>query len=148
MGRTRFSGPVYGAKGSLGSVSLASGVISSGASTALVPTARFIVPAYEDWYLTEFGVQCSTCSSNAASFKLKVEQNATNTTAATITSGTSTSINSVTACSITAGEYEGFLAPAGSTVRVVSSGNSAMGITGLHIRGYIREKDSSRSLNA
>ena len=148
MGKTAFSGPVYGAKASLGSAAFATGAISSNASTTAVPTAKWVVPAYEDWYLTEFGAQVSTCSSNAAQFKLKVEAAGANTLAATVNSGTSTVLASVVACTVTAGEFEGFLAPANSTIRVVSSANSAMGITQLHLRGFIRYKDSSRTLNS
>lgn len=138
MGKTAFSGPVFGAKAGLGSVAFAAGAISSNASTTAVPTAKWIIPTYEDWYVTEMGVQCSTCSSNAASFILKNQVAGVDATVITITSGTSTSISAVTAATPTAGEYQGFKCAAGSTLRVVSSGNSAMGITQIHLRGFVR----------
>ena len=49
MGKTAFSGPVYGAKGALWNPFTL--VVSSGASTQVAATTR--VPAYEDWYATE-----------------------------------------------------------------------------------------------
>src|SRR5438445_4324133 len=143
MGFTRFAGPVYGAKANLFTWSFAAGAISSGASTAVVAAGQSIVmPTYEQWILTEMFANVSTCSSNAAQFKLKYESpswagasargDAVSTTSGTIftlNSGTSTSINSfANPGTMSAGEAEGFVVNPGSTLRLVSSGNSAMGV--------------------
>ncbi len=163
MGISRFAGPVYGAKQNLVSLSYAAGAISSNASTGLTdPSAKFLVPAYEDWFLTECYVNCSTCSSNAAAFYVKVEPTLTGRaggtaelpssgtlagTVFTITSGTSTSIATfATAAVKPANEYEGWMVPANSTIRIVSSGNSAMGITQINLRGFVRYIDSTRAV--
>jgi hypothetical protein len=46
---------------------------------------------------------------------------------------------------VTAGEYEGTYCPAGSTLRLVSSGVSVMGLTQVNVMGYIRYVNSTRS---
>lgn len=152
MGKTAFSGPLYGAKSNLLTLSYAAGAISSNASTTLCPAATVLVPPYEAWGLTELFANVSTCSSGAASFKVKVEcpafqgNSSFSTVAFTITSGTSTSISStfVTPVSPSAGEYEGLVIPPNSTIRVVSSANSAMGVTNLNVHGWVRFVNSTR----
>ena len=161
MGVTRFSGPVYGAKANLFTQSFAAGAISSGASTAIIAAGSAVVtPIYEQWVITELFVNVSTCSSNAAAFYLKFESpswagagasgDAVSTksgTIATLTSGTSTSIsNFANPTTPTASEYEGFVVNPGSTLRLVSSANSAMGITQINVRGYTRYVDSTRAV--
>jgi hypothetical protein len=150
MGKTAFSGPVYGAKCGLMSFCYAAGAISSGASTAVLPAGQFITPSYSIWMPTELFVNVSTCSSNNYQFKVKYESPSYGTTLDgrnvssqsgtlfTVGSGTSTSINTSSTCATTAGEYEGFVLTPGSTVRIVSSGNSAPGVVQLNLHGYIR----------
>jgi len=156
MGVTRFSGPVYGAKAGLMTFAFAAGAITSNASTALLPAAITTIPTYESWVLTGLWANVSTCSSNNYQFKVKFEaptgggSAGTSTTSGTIHtlgSGTSTSISSfVNPTTPTPGEYEGFVVPPGSTLRIVSSGNSAPGITNLNLHGYIRYVDSTRAV--
>lgn len=152
MGKTAFSGPVYGAKSGIYTLTYAAGAISSNASTTLVPAATILVPNYESWLITGLFPNVSTCTSNAAQFKVKAEcpaykQDSTKSaTLITINSGTSTSISSTWAIATTSpGEYEGYFCPPNSTIRIVSSGNSAMGITNLNIHGYIRFENSTRA---
>lgn len=152
MGLLRYSGPVYGAKSNLLTLAFAGGAISSNASTSLLPGAKVIVPVYEAWGLTGLYANVSTCSSNAAQFQVKVEAPAYNgnssfsTVVFTLNSGTSTSISAQTIpTNPTAGEYEGFVVPPNSTIRVVSSANSAMGVTNLNFHGFIRFVPSTRS---
>jgi hypothetical protein len=67
MGKTSFSGPVYGAKSLLWTYGPYTQTGSSGASTVLVTAnAARPVPAYEDWYITEVEFRTSTNSSVAA----------------------------------------------------------------------------------
>jgi hypothetical protein len=152
MGATRFSGPVYGAKSNLLTLAYAAGAISSNASTTLVPGSAFIVPNYEAWIVTGLFPTVSTCSSLAASIKLKVEYPAFgaassgSTTILSVNSGTSTSIGSTWVIATTSpGEYEGFFCPPNSTLRFVSSATSPMGITNLNLHGFIRFVNSSRA---
>ena len=162
MGKTSFSGPVYGAK-SLLWVAGPSAAASSGTSTVLAFTqpgyARRVVPAYEDWYVTEAYLTCSTASTVAGgtTWKLKVEGGSTtlprsngqaSTNAATIltidTGGSSNVEKSVTAA-VTPGEYEGTWCPAGSSMRWVSSGASLPSLPMMQVMGYIRYIDSTRA---
>lgn len=152
MGKTAFSGPLYGAKANLVSLAYAASAISSGASTTLCPGAQLVVPLGEAWLLTELIPSVSTCTSNAAAFKVKVEapafggQSSFSGTAISYNSGASTSVVSTYAlASVTGGEYEGYFCPPNSTIRVVSSANSAMGITNLNLRGYTRFISSTRA---
>lgn len=152
MGKAAFSGPVYGAKANLVTLAFDAGAVSSGASTTLMPAASFKTPTYESWALTELFVNVSTCSSNAAAIYVKVEcpafqgNSSFSTTVFTINSGTSTSISSTFVLPVapTAGEYEGVVLPPNSTIRFLSSGNSALGVTNLNVRGFTRFVNSTR----
>lgn len=159
MGVTRFSGPVYGSKNNLFSYGPTRG--DANASTTLI--ASVVVPPYETWYLCEMNVSNSQTSSNSSTPKVILKVKGTSTsvsypgpgpdpnfptgnagTAATFTGGTSTAaFNSVVTCGVTAGEYEGFAAPANSSIRVVSSGT--IGALSVNIAGYRRFLDSTRA---
>jgi hypothetical protein len=120
MGKTAFSGPVYGAKSLLFGASFAAG--STGATTSVI--ARTVVPPYEDWYITEFAASFSTGSSVGNNFVLKSDGGSSGLpryqgqpstvaqTIASINSGTSTTLNTVSTPTPTAGEYEGVYVPA------------------------------------
>lgn len=162
MGFSRFSGPVYGSKSLLKTLTASSG--NQNTSTAIAWTnASFTVPQYEDWYITEVCASISTCSSGAHALSLKCEGGSTtipinqkapgngSTRAATITTFSPINPNSTsttaafTRNTITpdAGESEGFWVPAGSSIRLVSSGASGPGIPVVDVYGYIRWRDSS-----
>lgn len=159
MGKTAFKGPVYGAKSLLWAVGPATG--STGASTGrpFTNAAAIVVPPYEDWYPTEFGVSCSTCSSVGNAFILKSKGGSTTgiardpifnastitQTLANVNSGTSTSFSTWTTITASAGEYEGAWVPAGSSLYVVSSGVNGPGQLTWNVRGYIRYVNSTRS---
>ena len=160
MGRTAFSGPVYGAK-SLLWVAGPSAAASSGTSTVAAFTqpgyGRRVVPAYEDWIVTEAYLTCSTASTvaDATAWKLKVEGGSTtvprgggpSTNAATIltiATGGSSNVEKIGTAAVTAGEYEGTWCPAGSTLRWVSSGASLPSLPMMQVTGFIRYIDSTR----
>lgn len=164
MGVTRFSGPVYGAKSVLW-VAGPSAAASTSASTVnafLQPGyGRRVVPAYEDWFVTEAYVVCSTASTVAAAcgWKLKVEGGSSNsqprpngqgtTNAATILTvlgGGSSNVEASATASVTAGEYEGTWCPAGSTLRWVSSYADIPTLPQMQVMGYIRFIDSTRAV--
>lgn len=159
MGLSRPSGPVYGAKSLLWAVGPATG--SSGASShaPFVSAANIVVPPYEDWFLTEWSVGCSTCSSAGNSVKLKSKGGSTSIlpapwgagagstitqTLATVQAGTSTTFSTWATLAATPPEYEGAWVPAGSTIYVTSTGVEPIGQLGWQLRGYMRFRNSTR----
>jgi hypothetical protein len=162
MGKTAFNGPVYGAKTLLW-VAGPSAAASSGTSTVAAFTqagyGRRVVPAYEDWIITEAYLTCSTASTVAGEtqWKLKTEGGSTtvprsngqaSTNAATILSvatGGSSNVEKIAIAAVTPGEYEGTWCPAGSTLRWVSSGASLPSLPMMQVMGFIRYIDSSRA---
>lgn len=164
MGLSRHSGPVYGAKGLLWT--LGPLTTSTGASTVIAAiNASRTVPNYEDWFVTEAFITASTNSSATAahSIALKVEGGSTTglpprpwapgasgtTNAATILTmvpaGNSTSFSTWATAAVTPGEYEGTWCPAGSSIRLVCSGATAIANFTLQVMGYIRFANSTRS---
>lgn len=162
MGITRFAGPVYGSK-SLLWVAGPSAAASTSASTVnafLQPAyGKRVVPAYEDWFVTEAYLVCSTASTvvGAVQWILKTEggssslparmngQGTTNAaTILTITGGGSSNVAAGATAAVTAGEYEGTWCPAGSTLRWVSSYADIPTLPQMHVMGFIRYIDSTR----
>jgi hypothetical protein len=159
MGKTAFSGPVYGAKSLLWSYGPFADTHSTGASTGLlnVNSVR-TVPPYEDWMITEVVAHVSTNSTTAGhGLYLKSEGGSTTgivradgnvstatQTLASFTTGVSSVFTGSTTVAATAGEYEGKWVPAGSTLRIVSSGVSVMGNVQVNVMGYIRYVNSTR----
>lgn len=160
MGKTAHDGPVYGAKGLLCTFGPLTN--STGASTGLAWTnAIRVVPAYEDWFVTEAHLTASTNSSVAAAHAvyLKTEGGSTTVprTNGQVGTNTQTIVSMVNAAGSTtwstnatatpaAGEYEGAFVPAGSTLRLVSSGASAMTQLFVQVMGYIRWIPSTRAV--
>ena len=120
MGKTAFSGPVYGAKSVLwvtGPSAAATTNATTQAAFAQPGYARRVVPAYEDWIVTEAYLVCSTASTVAAAcqWKLKTEggsttlprangQDSTNAaTILTIASGGSSNIEKIATANVTSG---------------------------------------------
>jgi len=163
MGYTRFAGPVYGAKSLLWTYGPFADTHSTGASTGpLNANATRTIPNYEDWFITEVQLCVSTNSSVAATHGLYLKSEGGSTTgitrpgkfpstvAQTIFSKTnpagSTTWNESTLVAASAGESEGLYVPAGSTLRLVSSGVSVMGNVQVNVMGYIRYVDSTRAV--
>lgn len=160
MGKTSFGGPVYGAKSLLWSF-FTPAQRSTGASTNLLDFHSIrVVPAYEDWYVTEMHVSASTNSSVAAAagITLKTEGGSTtgiprpdgvSTKAATLVAMTnpagSTSWVGQSVITATAGEFEGAWVPAGSTLRLISSGVSILANVSVQVMGFIRYVSSTRA---
>ena len=163
MGYTRFSGPAYGAKSLLWTFGPYTQTGSSGASTVLhTANATHSVPAYQDYFITEVEIHCSTNSSVAAGHGvyLKSEGGSTvvpprpdgkaSTVAQTIASFSnaagSTTWSTFATMTPTAGEVEGVYVPAGSSLRIVSSGITLLGGLQMNVFGYIRYIDSTRAI--
>lgn len=162
MGKTAFSGPVYGAKSVLWVCGPSAAASTSASTVAAFTQAGYgkrVVPAYEDWFVTEAYLTCSTASTvaNAAQWILKTEGGSTtvprsngqaSTNAATIltiASGGSSNVNGAATAAVTPGEYEGTWCPAGSTLRWVSSYADAPTLPQMQVMGFIRYIDSTRS---
>ena len=162
MGKTAFSGPVYGAKSVLwvaGPAAAASTNASTVAAFLQPGYGKRVVPAYEDWIVTEAYLVCSTASTvaGAQQWKLKTEggssglprtngQASTNAaTILTIATGGSSNVDKAAIAAVTAGEYEGTWCPAGSTLRWVSSGADIPTLPQMQVMGFIRYIDSTRA---
>lgn len=137
MGKTAFSGPVYGAK-----QTLFSGVIdvSSGAST--LAYGGCIVPAGEDWYVTEMAVVKG--STGSTGFALALRDDSTTVSSAAITSSAVASQQNIVTAD--AGEYEGARVAAGSTLTIEAvSPTVATDRVGVCISGFRRFVSSTRA---
>lgn len=141
MGKTAFSGPVYGAKSLLWTITRDNVAISTAAQTL----RSIVLPTYEDWYVTEFrGWRGSTGSTD---FTLTLTDDSTaiaNVTSASSAAGIALS----TTLTPDAGEYEGVRVAAGSSLSVtMQNGNSsAVGSSDVAaaVYGYIRFINSTR----
>ena len=163
MGKTAFSGPVYGAKANLWTYGpfTPTGVSTGGSTLLASPQALRVVPAYEDWYITEVVLNASTNSSAAAAHAVSLKSEGGSTSGVARSNGQPSTISQTIAtltnpagsttwtgsATVTAspGEYEGLWVPAGSTLRIVSSGISIIGGLQLNVMGYIRYVDSTRA---
>lgn len=163
MGKTAFEGPVYGAKSVLWVTGPAAAATTNASTVAAFTQpgySRRVVPAYEDWIITEAYLVCSTASTVAAAcqWKLKTEGGSTtiprangqaSTNAATIltiTGGGSSNIEGAAIAAVTPGEYEGTWCPAGSTLRWVSSYADIPTSPQMQVMGFIRYVNSTRAV--
>ena len=119
MGLTRFTGPVYGARGTLWSFDRETR--SSGASTVVF--VKTVVPSNEDWFVTDINTSMSTNSSNAqVIYKSKVGGVVTGML--TVSAGASTTGINVTSNVGSLGGSSGswgYYCPTGSTLYAVST---------------------------
>lgn len=162
MGKTAFSGPVYGAKSVLwvcGPSAAATTNATTQAAFAQPGYSKRVVPPYEDWIVTEAFLVCSTASTTAGAqqWQLKTEGGSTtvprangqaSTNAATILTiagGGSSNVLGSGIAAVTAGEFEGTWCPAGSTLRWVSSYADIPALPQMQVMGFIRYIDSSRT---
>jgi len=145
MGRTAFSGPVYGAKSVLltGLLSAMSSGTGDPISTVMLKT---IVPSYEDWYLTEFTAHRQ--STGSTSLRMTLDDDSTELSSIALNSSLAEQnvLNTITP---TGGEFEGVQVLGGSTLSVlIKTGSSGVpassGITAT-VRGFIRYLDTTRA---
>jgi hypothetical protein len=138
MGKTAYSGPVYGAKANL--ISGYYQVVSSATSQVI---ASITLPTYESWVVTELIAHCSSCTTGVA--RISVLDDSTNLGTGTFVS---TGASVVTTITPDAGEYEGAVVAAGSTLTVAANSGStavAMGSIQWSLRGYTRFVSSTRA---
>lgn len=144
MGKSTPSGPVYGAKSLLWAVHRDNCVVTS-SLTQTVASIR--VPAYEDWFVTEF--KAYRGSTGSTSFVLALTDDSTQVADVAITSSGAGEMGSTTPAP-TPGEYEGVRVAANSTLAITlaNGGSTAVGssdVTGW-VYGYIRYIDSTRAV--
>jgi hypothetical protein len=145
MGKTAFSGPVYGAKSLLYGSHRENFLITS---TVTETEAKVVVPAYEDWLVTEFSVFRGSSGSTAVNQVFGVDDDST-TIANVVTASSAAGIVLSTTLATTPGEYEGTLVLGGSTLSLQSwrSGSSVAPCSNVTfaVYGYIRFKTSTRA---
>lgn len=126
MGRTRYAGPVYGAKGTLFSV-LADIDGSSGTF------ARTKVPAGEDWYVTDFAIGRESTGVSGHALVLLDDSSVVSSLAYADTDAGST----VATLSADAGEDEGVRIAAGSVVSLRTTSTNTGKVSAV-VRGFTR----------
>ena len=145
MGKTSFSGPVFGAKSLLWTASLKDAAASTGATVI----ASINVPAGQDWYVCDIAAYRGSTASTG--FVLRVTDDSSVVGSVAITSSLASQTNS-TSLTPSAGEFEGVRCAAGSsmTMDFNQSGSSVAASTAVTgwVYGYIRYIDSSRTLNS
>lgn len=149
MGKTSFSGPVYGAKSLLW---MAHGDNLTITSTVATTLQAMQVPAYEDWYVTEFKVYRGSSHSTGVTTTYRLTDDSTVIADVVQASGTASSGAGVlysTTLTPTPGEYEGFQVAAGSTLAFTyDHGGSSAAVDSnvtAWVYGYIRYIDSTRA---
>jgi hypothetical protein len=129
MGKTSFSGPVWGAKSLLFSVQ---GDKGQGSSVA-VTLGAVVVPPGEDWYITDFCCYRGSTESTGAIFALLDDS----TSVATVSFASSVAgLTGSTQPTPDGGEYMGVRVAENSTLSITFiAGNSTLASSGL--KGYV-----------
>lgn len=137
MGKTAWSGPVYGAKATLVTINLKA---SSGASTSIY--SGIIVPPGEDWYPTE--VMLYKGSTGSTGFVAVVRKGSSQISSQAITSSLVGSTLAIVPTD--AGEYEGKRCPSGSTLTIeATSPTVPTSRVTVSISGFRRFVSSTRA---
>lgn len=136
MGKTAFSGPVYGAKATLLSFTTWPG-------STLVP-CQVTVPSGEDWIATEIMLYRQSTGSTA--FGMALLDDSTLVSSVTITSSLAAQDKTVVITS-DASEYEGKVIASGSVVKLTLDSTSLANapVVGT-LRGFTRYVDSTRAV--
>jgi hypothetical protein len=145
MGKTAYSGPVYGAKQTLASLRVQDISTGGGDGLAGVVLSGLLVPSGEDWYATDFSVFRGSTGSTGMGFA--VLDDSTLVSSVTINSSVANASSGVI---VTAdpGEYEGKRIAAGSVVTFTvtqSSGVAASSAVTLCLSGFRRFVSSTRA---
>lgn len=137
MGKTAFSGPVYGAKQTLLSVGPVSA--STGSSAIFAGT---IVPSGEDWYVTEVALHRN--STGSTNFVVSVQDDST-TIGSVGVGGSSVVASGITIFAADPGEYEGLRVASGSTITLSHSSHAGANANNtVTLSGFRRFINSTR----
>lgn len=146
MGKTAFSGPVYGAKSLLWEMHR-DNQLPAASDTTTVTIASIRVPAYEDWLVTEVKGYRGSSGSTAVTTTWNVTDDST-VIANFATTSSAAGIMLSTSPTADAGEYEGVTVAANSTLAwTIGHGGSSAAISSnvtLWVYGYIRYINSTR----
>ncbi len=147
MGLSRMSGPLYGAKSLLWSVHR-DNQLPAASDTTTVTIASIRVPAYEDWFITEFKGFRGSSGSTAVTTTWNLTDDSTVVASLATTSSESGLMLSTTPAA-TAGEYEGVYVAANSTLAItIGHGGSSAAVSSnvtAWVYGYIRFLSSTRA---
>ena len=116
MGKTAFTGPVFGAKQSLIDCGPVSASTGSSANFYAV-----IVPAGEDWYITDLSLYRN--STGSTDLAVSVLDDSTNVLSVTI-GGSSIVASNIARATPTAGEFQGVQVASGSTITLAHSSHA------------------------
>jgi hypothetical protein len=137
MGKTSFSGPVYGAKQTLFSV----GPIAASTGSSAV-FAGTVVPPGEDWFATELLVYRN--STGSTNFVVSLHDDSTLMGTATV-SGSSIAVSNYSIITKDASEYEGARLASGSVLTLSHSSHAGPNINLFAVvRGFTRFANSTR----
>lgn len=150
MGKTAFSGPVYGAKALLWMAHGDNLLLTSSVTNTM---QAMQVPQYEDWYITEFKVYRGSSHSTAVTTTYELADDSTVIANLVQASGAASSGAGAlfsTTLTPTPGEYEGLQVVGGSTLAFqYNHGGSTVAVDSnvtAWVYGYIRYKDSTRAV--
>lgn len=142
MGKTAFSGPVFGAKQTLYSAAFAA---STGSSFVLGGT---VVPSGEDWYATELALYRGSTGSSGFTVELLDDSSLVTSVNATIpgsSGGSTIAFGNIVVVTADAGEYEGTKILSGSVISFRHSSHAGPNVgCGITLSGYRRWIPSSR----
>lgn len=113
MGKTAYSGPVYGAKSLLWTATLGADSSGSTSSTISLGVGTIIVPSGEDWVISD--VHVFRGSTGSTGFGATLTDDSTAIATIAVTSSVAGSIGS-TRIAPTLGEYTGVLVASGSSL--------------------------------
>ena len=132
MGKTSFSGPVFGAKSLIFQSNLEVGVVS----TAAVIIGSVVIPTGEDWYITSLHAHRASTASTGCVVTLL--DDSTSIATARITSSLADAAGS-TLLTPDSGEYEGVRCVSGSSMilTVIGANSSAAALTSSGVRAYV-----------
>ena len=137
MGRTEFSGPVYGAVGVLA----VAHIDSVAADSTDLEVFQIDVPATEDWFITRVAAYCGNQGNGGT---VDVEDDGASVLTANITLATADSVESTP--TTTSPEDEGRKVAAGSTLTVDATDGATTAISDLTVtvEGYKRKIGAPR----
>ena len=138
MGKTSYSGPLYGAKATL--MSVGPFACSTG-SSAVFSGGR--VPSGEDWYATELVVHRASTGSTDLAISLQVNSS---TVGSVGIGGSSVAASTYSVITASAGEYEGLRIASGTEFTLSHSSHAGpnTGVT-VTLRGFTRFVSSTRA---
>ena len=145
MGKTSFSGPVYGAKSLLWTVHR-DNQLPAGNDTTTVTIGAIRVPGYEEWLVTEFKAWRGSSGSTAITTTFSLRDDGSVVGTLPIVDSNAGVLLSTT-LGATAGEYEGLRVLANSTLSVtIDHGGSSLAVSSnitCWVYGFIRFISSS-----